>query len=183
MVRWPWSQRKPQLDATIERDLIEERLDKAKITRIQNNIRKERIRYLEQRYEELRSRQEQEIWERKISDLEDDLDDGEDDENPIEQIPETPEALLVGLLAKVLQNKDAANPIPAASQPPAAGIKVSVSDAQLRELKNRIPGSWMARLRKMSDEELLTTARTYLPDQFEQADDDTIARAMIILRE
>jgi len=179
---WPFKPRDARKDNG--RTFTEIERDKSHISRLENEIRKQRVKFLKEKLERLKASQEEEMLEEQIADLEADMDRGDDDETPdVKGTIDTmnnPDAMMLNLLTMVLQNKKPqTQQILTTPQPPQ---KVKLSDDKLEELKTKIPSPVLKRLKKMSDAEILEFGRQYVPDYFEQLDDDTIARAMVILR-
>jgi hypothetical protein len=190
---WPFKKR----DARINHDFTAIERDKSHIAQLENQIRTQRIKFLKEKLQRLKANQEEYQLEAQISDLEEDLhkddDDGDDEEeegNPQVALNamNNPDALLMQLLTTVLAGQTIKKPeapptgygagIPQVSPP-----KKHLTDDELRGMKRRIPAPYLKRLRKMSDEKIIEIGRQYAPDFFEQCDDDTIKRAVLIVKE
>lgn len=164
----------------------------AEIKRLQKKVQQEELDALKDRLEYLRSQKQKDLLEEQIEDMEEDLygEDEEDDETPD---LESPDALLSGLLMRVMQAPHGAmgagaqgtvGQVRAAMQ--SAQGKKSLTDEQLRAIKEDLKaqyGSYYKMAMNMSDEQILEFARTNRPDLLEQYDQDTIDRALKILRE
>lgn len=170
----------------------------AQIKRLQNSIRKQRIQYLKEKLQRIKDLQEEQQLKEQVDDLEDDMaaaeEENDDQEDQSTQaanlLSGSPEDALMSLLINaVMKNQSpGAAGAPTLSQPtlysaPAAPEKKIWTDDELRALKARVPAQYLDAARKMKDDELLEMARIRYPDVFNQASDDSIARAIRILRE
>ena len=169
--------RKAETEPKTDEEIIESdngKLEKA-IRRKRAEIHHRRLEQLNERLEEIRMEQE-------IADAEDSLaalegDDEEDVINPADAM--NPDMLMMGLLTKVL-NKPAAAPVPQVA--PSTKLEsriISYSDEQIRDLKSKIPKPYLNKLQKCTDEEI----SGQLLERFPDVDNDTIKRAVVILRQ
>jgi len=157
----------------------DEERDKSHIARLNNQIRKQRIDYLKEKLQRMKQLQEEEMLEEQVQELERDFYADDDENDTIEQADITnPDALVSSLLLRVLSG----NQQPAASARPTLQ-RTNLDDTQIRSYKSQIPDAILKKAKKMNDEELLQLVRSYNPSILEQYDDDTIARAMKILKE
>lgn len=179
---WPFSKQDGRKDNG--RDFSEIDRDKSHIARLENEIRKQRVKYLKEKLERLKAAQEEEHLEEQIAELEGEFErDDEEDERPdaseMVGMMNNPDAMMMNVLLTALTAKRQA-PVQAPVTQPTA--KATLSDDKLHELKTKIPGPILKKIKKMNDAELMDFGRQYVPDYFEQFDDDTIKRAMVILR-
>jgi len=185
---WPFKRKL----ADTQHELTDADRDESTTQRLQGAIRRERIRYLRARLQQLKDVHDEALLETEVEQLEEELHgrDDEDDESALtpadmlDAARDSPDALLVQLLGKVLNHQGGNT---GQAQAPQQGMvpseRIHISDEQLREYKKRVPTAYLKKLKKMGDEELLATGRAYAPDVFARADDDTIQRAIRILRE
>jgi hypothetical protein len=167
----PWRDRREDNG----RDFTDADRDEGSIGRLQGAIRKERIRYLRARLQQLRDLHDEQLLESEVDGLEAEL-KGEEQDDGVEQFTgANPDAMLAALFMQVLgaNKKQAASAVPE---------KMVLTDEQLLAYKKKIPAPMLRKLRGMKDEELLHTARMYAPDLMEKADEETITRAIRILR-
>jgi len=150
----------------------EDRL-RSKEVRLERDIVHDRLEFLERRRDRLRSEYKARELEEEIAEMEDELSGGDDDED------ESPDAMLESLLSKVAPLLAGANNAPQPQQTPQL---LHLSDEQLEEYKARIPKPMLKKLQKMSDDELITLGKQYNPDIFAMADEDTLKRALLILK-
>lgn len=150
--------------------------DRSKQVRLERDIVQDRIEFLERRRDRLRAEYKARELEDEIEEMEDELagDDGTDEDD-------APDAMIDSILTKVapLLAAGSAAQQPNTVQPPQ---QLHLTDEQLEEYKASIPKPMLKKLRKMSDDELLTLGRQYNPDVFAMADEDTIKRALLILK-
>jgi hypothetical protein len=154
---------------------------------LERSIRKTRAEIYRRRLEEIQAKQEEILLEEEIQRAEAQLNDFEDDEddddgvNPADAVM-NPDRLLMGLLNKILSKPSLTPPSVAAAvppSPPAQTAKISYTDDQIRQFKKQIPTSYQKQIFKMPDDEIVSA----LLDRFPDLDNDTIKRAVPILKE
>lgn len=156
----------------------EEDGDKSKIKRLESAIRRQRIQFLREKLERLKGLQEEQLLEEQVADLEEDFFGSDDDAEPRDTTDASPDAMLANLFMQVLsKGKGSSTDV---TQPK---IKQNLNDDQLRTFRDSVPKSYLKQARKMSDEELLGFVRLHKPELLENYDDDTIQRAIRILKE
>ncbi len=154
----------------------DEEREEAQIERLKKSIREQRLRYLRERLERLKQMQEERKLEQDVVDAEDDLepdDSGPDDEND----EEDPDKLIIGMLGSLMAPKQ-----PLVQPVESQSSRLHLSDTAIKEYLSRVPLVMRAKLRKMSDAELIEQARAYAPDLLERCDEDTIARAIRMIK-
>lgn len=168
------------------RDFTDEEREEARLSRARNTIRKERIKMLEDEVEELRHQREERKLLREKEMLERDLHEDEyDDEEEEEDDEENPDDIFGGMMGKVIQAivaAKAAQAMPAPQQAAQPPQKRTYSDEELKAMFEKVPEVYRKKLRQMSDEEIVEQMRAHVPDFFHSADDDTIARAILVVK-
>lgn len=199
--RWPITF-KPR--NKIGRDFSEEDTDKSAITRLERAIRKQRIEHLRAKLEHMKAKQEEEFLDYQVQTLENDMYGDMEEENGESDGPEDPDSLLVSLLGNVFRGSELAGSqmgvrLPSDSSHNSRtvehqercnisagaglGAGIRLTDDELREFKNKVPKSYIRFAKKKSDEEIITFIRMHKPGFLEQYDQDTIQRAIRILKE
>lgn len=170
---------------SVERD-YSEAATKAKVTRLSNDIQNITLKAKERQLRRLKQKLEEREMEAEIAELEAELygEEEESEESPM-ALMQSPEALLMSIIsqaalkrqspaAETTSNAFNSNPLSTSS---AAGVKIT--DEEIRQFKSKLPKAALKYLKKSTDEELEAQIKSRLPN----IDDDTIDRAIIILRE
>ena len=151
--------------------------DRSHISRLEGQIRKQRIDFLKEKLQRMKQVQEEEMLESQVSDLESDI-YGEEEEEMDNASGDkfSPDSILTSMFVRAMQNpqKEAVDG--------ATKGRINLSNEQIEEYKKKVPDHILKRARKMNDEEMLTFVRGYNPSILENYDDDTIRRALDILR-
>ena len=129
---------------------------------------------LENKRDRLRAEYKAQALEEEILDMQEEL-NGTPEEEGLNS-----DSLLMSLLSKVVGGTPTIPPSMLSGVPKE---KISITDEQLREYKARIPAKILKKLRKMSDAELIVLGKQYNPDLFLSADEETVQRAISILKE
>lgn len=123
--------------------------------------------------------------EEQLNDLRERLDDYNNARDEDEQ-PEglNADTLMMSLLTKILTPQLGSGQVSSQTLPSSQPLSsISFTDEQLREFKGTIPKAFLKKAKKMSDDELIQYGRIYKPDLMNNADSETLKRALIILRE
>jgi len=175
-----------------QREAIEERVTKSQITRAINSIHQEELAYLQAKLERIKKRREKEMLLDEIEDLEeeDEEDEGDDPGAAVDALNGSPESMLMNIVMQAMAAKGRVSSPGASPQSqnaptpqPEAQPRANIPEERLRAIKAQIPKPWLKKLQAMSDEDILATARQYYPDHFDNIDEDSKARALLILRE
>jgi hypothetical protein len=157
------------------------RLENA-ISRERNKIRKAQLEKNLERLRELRQTQELRRQEEDIERLEDEIYEDEDEEAPIDVTGNaSPDALFSQIVLRVLQAQSGAMHQPMETIP--QDVKRNLTDDEIRAMFAEIPAAYRKKAKKMQDEEILQFAKQMKPDIFTEYDDDTLKRALLILKE
>lgn len=170
--------RKKPKASSLSEDSSEDEILK-RIQKKQKEMRKEKLALWEQQLDNLRMRQEQLKMEKEIADIESQLsefdfedDDGEDSNS---SDPMSPEALLTGIVTSSL----AAPKQTITTEAPGQTSLLTFSDEQIRQLKEQLPSIYKMQLHILSDDQV----KAMIKMKFPQVDNDTLNRAVGILRE
>lgn len=157
----------------------------ADIKRLENSIRKSRNEIYKRRLERLKEEQERILLEEEIAEAESQLaefeNQGEGDAGLDSKDFLNPDLLITTLLMNFFKKSQDApqTPSPQPSQITQTPQKTKYTDDELRQIKAKIPGSYLKEIKSMGDDEI-----TYvLMERFPNVDDDTIKRAVLILKE
>jgi len=154
---------------------------KSKVTRLSNEIQSITLKAKERQLRRLKQKLEEREMQAQIEEMEEELygDDDEEEDNP-SSLMQSPEALLMSIIA----NATLKNNQPATVQTPilnnnsdVAGVKIT--DEEIREFKKKLPKAALKYFKNLTDEELEAQIKAKMP----HIDDNTIDRAVIILRE
>jgi len=96
---------------------------------------------------------------------------------------EDTDSILAQLLSKIVPGGSGLQPSNLNAQEQTGAAKRRYTDEELRAFKKKVPMVILKQLRGMSDDEIITKAQEYFPDNFKQIDDDTLKRAVLIVRE
>jgi len=136
---------------------------------------------MEERLQHLRMLRNRQRMEEQIAELEAELHGDPEDDADDEPQSLSPDTLLIGLLTKAFTGGVAGTP-PVAVTVPNLPQKVHLDDAQLLEMVQGIPPAWLKKAQKLDDDKLLELARLYKPGLLETYDEDTIRRALAMLK-
>lgn len=157
------------------RDFSDDERDKGQITRLERAIRRQRMEAMRLHLENLKQKQEEMLMRQQIGMLEDDLYGDEEDEDE--------EPGIDGLFSELIQNVMRKNPQAASAPEASAPVSVSIPDEQLRSMKTKIPAPMLKKLRGMNDEQIVEAISMHYPDLIAQCDEDTVKRAVAVIRE
>lgn len=152
----------------------DEERQKSRVSRIERDIMQDRIDYLERKRNRLAAEYRAREMEEEIAEMEEGLED--DVEEGDDLGANGPDALITQLLMRAMNQ----GPM---KKPEQFTGKQSLTDEQLRAFKEKAPPEYLKAAQKMSDDEIMEYVKTNKPDIFETYDDDTIRRALIILKE
>jgi hypothetical protein len=164
----------------------EEEADRSRIARLEKAIRENRIKFLRDKLERIKTKYEERDLNEQITEMEDDFyDDEDDDEIGPDDLaalalndPDTQLKLLFVNALKAGQKKN-----PPAGQAAQEPTQYHLSDEQIRQMKARIPQNELKVMRKLKPEQLVEYVRLHHPDVIEQLDEDTQRRAMLIIQQ
>lgn len=159
------------------------------LRRAEKAAHRKEMEYLKEKLQRKIELLEKRRLEEQIADLDDQLydrdDEGDNDSPAAGVVGDDPDALMMGLLMQVLNGQRAAPQAAPTGQPPSPveiDTKINVPDEKLKEMISRIPSPFMKKLKKMDDAELIETGKAYVPDFFTKVDEDTISRAIRLIR-
>ena len=180
-----------------------DRTTKSRITRIQNQIKLRRLMILQERLDRADRKREELEMERDVAEMEQKVADlaapeEEEGDGLLEGLGLGDFGTIITLLKMFFPNAPApaagegAPPVPMLRQNAAAVLspptqpdngRRSLSLEELRALREKVPAPILAQARLMSDDALLDMAKMHYPDLFQQYDDATIERALVVVRE
>lgn len=174
---WPFTKRDRRHD-NAGHQFTEEERDRSQISQLENSIRKQRIKFLREKLERLKQAQEVEQLEEQVAETEAELNGDDDDEEP-EGI--NADAMFMQLIAGIFGGRQAiAQNAPPTNNPVA---KKTLNDDELRTFRDKVPPAYLKKAKKMSDDELIDFVSAHRPEFLIEYDDDTIKRALKILKE
>jgi len=144
----------------------------AEVAALEKTIKRQRLRRMKDTLQHLQEVEEEQALQERISRLEEKLYD-DDDANPEDIL--NPEMLVMNLITNFMQKKGGA-PAPIQQNtfsPP------EITTEQIREMKNKLPAESLKQLKNMPTDELCSV----LLDKFPQADDNTIKKAVQVIKE
>jgi len=165
--------------------MSEEDLEEREVKSLETKIRRSRLNMLKKRYARLQEIQQEQEMEEEIRMLEEDIYGSDEEEEGDESMPETPEAIIMQMLTKKFggMNGTPQNVTPPQQMPPNSDIqKREFTNEELEGFKAQIPKPYLKKLQAMSDDELLETMQLHQPDFYHQASDDSIKRAVQVIR-
>lgn len=162
-----------QIDADLAENEpeMDEKTLLAQLTRTRHEIRAERLRYLKERLAQIKQQNEEMLLEDELAEIE-----GEDDDEPEAAGPESADALMLGLLAKVFGGQSQPQPPPVAV---AATTQENPSDDEIRAIKAKLPAAYIPALKAATPEQIRALIEQYQPNISENAKQ----RAIKILQE
>lgn len=166
-------------DPRANHDFSEEDREKSAVVRLEKAVRRKRLEIQKARLERLHEQLEEQQMEEQIADLEDQL-DGDDNQDPGADAL-SPDALFMGLLAKIANGKQPAN-VSSSASVPVEQTRKRLTDDQLKTMRARIPAPVLKKLARMDPEEIVEQISMYDPDFLNTYDDDTVKRAVAVLR-
>lgn len=171
---WPFS-RKQAASKQPAYSFQDDDREKSAVVRLERAVRKKRLEMHRARLERLHEQLEEQQMEEQIADLEDQLSEGEEESAQPQEM--SADAMLLSLFTQVA--KKPSQVAPAVVQPTQ---KASLSTAQLQEMRGRIPSHVLKTFKKMEPEQVVEQISMHYPDFLEAYDDDTIKRAVEVLR-
>lgn len=163
-------------------NFTEEERELSTVKKLEADIRRARIRKLQEKLQRIKDEQEIEDLEEQVERVEGDFYGEEDDEEEEGEFPSaiaSPDALFGEIVMRVLSASNAQKDVPAA----ASRQKKTLTDDELRAMLAEIPAAYRKKAKKMTNEELISLAQQLKPEIFEEYDDETIKRALLIVKE
>lgn len=174
-----FGRKKRVFSATKELKSLDEMPEEAlngEIRKQETLIRKQRLKYLQDKLQRLREREAEEILEEQIADLEDETEE-EPETRGISPMESSPEMLITTLLAGLMKkNTQGSPPAQSLAQSP---VMAFYDDNRLRELKAGLPPEYVNYFKKLTIEQKAQAVAQYMPG----ADASTINKAIAIMSE
>lgn len=165
----------------IRHTFTDEDRERSSIKILEKQIRQQRIDFLKAKLERMKSLQEEAMLEEQVADLEDQFyDQDEEPQAASKEEGANPDAMLMQLFGQVLQGRQQQQaPTQTTLQPPQ---KLHLDNTQLQELLKKIPSPLLKTLKKKKDEEIIQLARSYAPEYVDRMDEDTLNRAIALIK-
>ena len=174
------STKKPKASAIYTEEGEEEQVKRVnklrkQLSRGRLDIYERRLEALHRQQEEMRLRAEIQEMEQQLSEFDDEDEDSTSDDGM------NPDALMMGLFSSMItkNNSPANTGVTAPSSAAVQEVKISYTDEQIREIKGQIPKAYLKMSKTFTDEQL----SDFILKKYPNLDDDTIIRAVGILRE